>query len=204
MDVRLLAVEALRVDPADLELATVVHGRVAERLEGEARDAGVDDVTGPASYAGDSPLVLGEVACGAVPEGLLNLRHDLVVPGGGLEVARKRRRTVIDAGVKAELIDCEAALVGATGHTVTYIAELASDRFARIYLWNGLEYEQKSRDRQLFNGIMLGITGLLGSGRTELALTLFGVLASLLTGLVVVPVVVPVVVVTVVVSTFFL
>jgi diguanylate cyclase (GGDEF)-like protein/PAS domain S-box-containing protein len=47
------------------------------------------------------------------------------------------------------------------GQTVTYIAELASDRFARIYLWNGLEYEQKNRDRQLFNGIMLGITGLL-------------------------------------------
>ena len=47
------------------------------------------------------------------------------------------------------------------GQTVTYIAELSSDRFARIYLWNGLEYEQKSRDRQLFNGIMLGITGLL-------------------------------------------
>ena len=47
------------------------------------------------------------------------------------------------------------------GQTVTYLAELSSDRFARIYLWNGLEYEQKSRDRQLFNGIMLGITGLL-------------------------------------------
>ena len=47
------------------------------------------------------------------------------------------------------------------GQTVTYVAELASDRFARIYLWKPIEYEQKSRDRQLFNGIMLGITGLL-------------------------------------------
>jgi diguanylate cyclase (GGDEF)-like protein/PAS domain S-box-containing protein len=47
------------------------------------------------------------------------------------------------------------------GQTITYIAELSSDRFARIYLWNPLEYEQKSRDRQLFNGVMLGITGLL-------------------------------------------
>ena len=28
-------------------------------------------------------------------------------------------------------------------------------------LWKAVEYEQKSRDRQLFNGIMLGITGLL-------------------------------------------
>ena len=47
------------------------------------------------------------------------------------------------------------------GQTVTYVAELASDRFARIYLWKPLDYELKSRDRQLFNGIMLGLTGLL-------------------------------------------
>ena len=47
------------------------------------------------------------------------------------------------------------------GQTVTFVAELASDRFARLYLWKAIEYEQKSRDRQLFNGIMLGITGLL-------------------------------------------
>ena len=47
------------------------------------------------------------------------------------------------------------------GQTVTFIAELASDRFARLFLWKAIEYEQKARDRQLFNGIMLGITGLL-------------------------------------------
>ena len=47
------------------------------------------------------------------------------------------------------------------GQTITFVAELASDRFARLYLWKPIEYEQKSRDRQLFNGIMLGITGLL-------------------------------------------
>ena len=47
------------------------------------------------------------------------------------------------------------------GQTVTFVAELASDRFARLYLWKAIEYEQKARDRQLFNGIMLGITGLL-------------------------------------------
>jgi diguanylate cyclase (GGDEF)-like protein/PAS domain S-box-containing protein len=47
------------------------------------------------------------------------------------------------------------------GQTITYVVELATDRFSRIYLWKALEYEQKSRDRQLFNGILLGITGLL-------------------------------------------
>ena len=47
------------------------------------------------------------------------------------------------------------------GQTVTYVAELASDRFARLYLWKPLEYELYSRDRLLINGIMLGLTGLL-------------------------------------------
>lgn len=47
------------------------------------------------------------------------------------------------------------------GQTITYVAELASDRIPRIFLWKPLEYELKARDRQLFNGIMLGITGLL-------------------------------------------
>ena len=48
------------------------------------------------------------------------------------------------------------------GQTVTYVAELASDRFARVYVWKPLEYELKARDRQLYNGILLGITGVLG------------------------------------------
>ncbi len=47
------------------------------------------------------------------------------------------------------------------GQTITYVAELSNDRFARIYLWKPLEYEVKARDRQLLNGILLGITGLL-------------------------------------------
>ena len=47
------------------------------------------------------------------------------------------------------------------GQTITYVAELASDRFARVFLWKPLEYELHSRDRLLFNGILLGLTGLL-------------------------------------------
>ena len=48
------------------------------------------------------------------------------------------------------------------GQTVTYVAELASDRFARVFVWKPVEYELKARDRQLYNGILLGITGVLG------------------------------------------
>ncbi|MGE3067510.1 MAG: putative bifunctional diguanylate cyclase/phosphodiesterase [Hyphomicrobiaceae bacterium] len=47
------------------------------------------------------------------------------------------------------------------GQTVTFVAELSSERFARPFLWKPIEFEQRSRDRQLFNGIMLGTTGLL-------------------------------------------
>lgn len=47
------------------------------------------------------------------------------------------------------------------GQTVTFVAEMSSDSLTRLLLWKAIEYEQRSRDRQLFNGIMLGITGLL-------------------------------------------
>lgn len=47
------------------------------------------------------------------------------------------------------------------GQTITYVAELSTERFARIYLWKPIDYEVKTRDRQLFNGAMLGLTGLL-------------------------------------------
>ena len=47
------------------------------------------------------------------------------------------------------------------GQTITYVAELSSERYARVHLWQPLAYELKVRERQLFNGIMLGLTGLL-------------------------------------------
>jgi diguanylate cyclase (GGDEF)-like protein len=54
------------------------------------------------------------------------------------------------------------------GQTITYVAELSGDRFAWIYLWKPVEYELKARERQLLNGVMLGITGLLGIFLTAL------------------------------------
>lgn len=47
------------------------------------------------------------------------------------------------------------------GQTITYAAELSSGRYVRMYLWKSLAYELKVRDRQLFNGTMLGLTGFL-------------------------------------------
>ena len=47
------------------------------------------------------------------------------------------------------------------GRTVTYVVEIASDRFPRLTLWKPLVFQQKQRERMLFNGTMLGITALL-------------------------------------------
>lgn len=47
------------------------------------------------------------------------------------------------------------------GQTITYVAELSTERFARLYLWKPIDYEVQTRERQLFNGAMLGLTGLL-------------------------------------------
>lgn len=47
------------------------------------------------------------------------------------------------------------------GQTITYVAEMSTDRFARLYLWRPLNYETTTSNRQLFNGVMLGLTGLM-------------------------------------------
>ena len=79
--------------------------------------------------------------------------------------ARRVERIAHSVGFAPERIRSDRAdvfrITLEPGQTVTYVAELASDRFARIILWDPLDYEQRSRDRQLFHGIMLGITGLL-------------------------------------------
>jgi diguanylate cyclase (GGDEF)-like protein/PAS domain S-box-containing protein len=47
------------------------------------------------------------------------------------------------------------------GQTITYVAELVGER-ARIAVWEPHAYELQALNRQLFNGIMLGIVGVLG------------------------------------------
>jgi diguanylate cyclase (GGDEF)-like protein/PAS domain S-box-containing protein len=47
------------------------------------------------------------------------------------------------------------------GQTVTFAAELASGMVPRLMLWDPEVYQAKQQDRMLFNGVLLGITGLL-------------------------------------------
>ncbi len=49
----------------------------------------------------------------------------------------------------------------APGETVTYVIELASDRFPRLQLWAPSAFEESKRDQMLFNGVLLGVATLL-------------------------------------------
>ena len=44
---------------------------------------------------------------------------------------------------------------------MTFVAELSNARFPRVFLWEQLALTKKVRDVTLFNGIMLGIVGIL-------------------------------------------
>ncbi len=47
------------------------------------------------------------------------------------------------------------------GRTVTFVVELSSVQVPRLSLWKAQAYERKLQDRMLFNGILLGIVGLM-------------------------------------------
>ena len=47
------------------------------------------------------------------------------------------------------------------GQTITYAAEMSSRQVPRLALWDPDAYQAKLQDRMLFNGVLLGITGLL-------------------------------------------
>jgi len=54
------------------------------------------------------------------------------------------------------------------GQTITFVAELSGERFSRVFLWKPLAYELEVRERQLFNGALLGLTGLLATFLTAI------------------------------------
>lgn len=54
------------------------------------------------------------------------------------------------------------------GQTVTFAVEMASTRFSRVFLWKPIAYELNVRESQIYNGALLGLTGLLGLVMTAL------------------------------------
>ena len=47
------------------------------------------------------------------------------------------------------------------GQTITFAAEMSSGKCPGLMLWDPEVYQAKQQDRMLFNGVLLGITGLL-------------------------------------------
>ncbi len=95
-------------------------------------------------------------------------RYDIVGSGFGrpdLDAARLNAVTP-SLGFRPERLDAENAdifrLTIEPGQTVTFIAELSSLHAPpRLTLWNPDALQIKDRNKALFNGILLGITGLL-------------------------------------------
>ena len=134
-------------------------------------DGATDRVSVPAATAGTSPnwmvFALTNPTENAIERWITADRYNVVGSGAiwpDLD-ARRIEQVTPTMGFAAERVKSERAdvfrITIEPGQTITYVVELASDRFSRINLWKPLEYELKVRDRQLFNGIMLGLTGLL-------------------------------------------
>lgn len=134
-------------------------------------DGTTDRVSVPAATAGTSPnwmvFALTNPTESAIERWITADRYTVAGSGAiwpDLD-ARRIEAVTPTMGFAAERVKSERAdvfrITIEPGQTITYVVELASDRFSRITLWKPLEYELKVRDRQLFNGIMLGLTGLL-------------------------------------------
>lgn len=137
----------------------------------QGADGTTDRVSVPATTAGTSPnwmvFALTNPTDNAIERWITADRYTVVGSGAiwpDLD-ARRIEAVTPTMGFAAERVKSERAdvfrITIEPGQTITYVVELASDRFSRINLWKPLEYELKVRDRQLFNGIMLGLTGLL-------------------------------------------
>ena len=172
------ALEAIVIGPdqerTDITLLGELYEGRGDRLSVETA-AGQDGVAGrmsvSAKMAGTNPnwaiFALNNPTDQSVTLWLMAQRYDMVgskVIWPDLDAPRIANVTV-SLGFKPERIENDYAdiyrLVLEPGSTVTYIVELAGAGFPRIYLANPTSFGKKSIDLTLFNGILLGITGVL-------------------------------------------
>ncbi|MEM1371132.1 MAG: EAL domain-containing protein [Pseudomonadota bacterium] len=172
------AIETITV-PADAEVielttrGTLFENR-GDRLQVETA-AGLDGMTGRMSVRARTPgtnpnwvvFALSNPTNAVMERWLTADRYTMV--GSGVvwpDLDSRRLEGVTPSiGFVPERIESDRAdvfrLTLEPGQTVTYAVELTSDRFARVFLWKPLGYELKIRERQLFNGALIGIIGLL-------------------------------------------
>lgn len=172
------ALKPIVIDPNEARIDITTLGDLYEshsdslQVEtAQGADGTTDRISVPATTAGTSPnwmvFALTNPTDAAIERWITADRYTVVGSGAiwpDLD-ARRIEAVTPSMGFAAERIKSDRAdvfrITIEPGQTITYVVELASDRLARINLWKPLEYELKVRDRQLFNGIMLGLTGLL-------------------------------------------
>ncbi len=172
------ALEAIVIGPdqerIDITLLGELYEGRGDRISVETA-AGQDGVAGrmsvSAKTAGTDPnwtiFALNNPTDQTVTLWLMAQRYDMVgsqVIWPDLDAPRIDNVTV-SLGFKPEKVDNDYAdiyrLVLEPGSTITYIVELSAAGFPRLYLANPASFGKKSIDLTLFNGILLGITGVL-------------------------------------------
>ena len=173
-----LALEAIAVKPDDERIDLTMHGQRFEargdKLLVETAP-GADGIVGrievKAVNPGTNPnwvvFALKNTTDKPVERWLTAERYSIV--GSGLVLpdldAPRLRAVTPSLGFVPEAIPSDRTDIFSInldpGQTITYVVEIASDGFPAMYLWKPQVFEKKLRDRALFNGIMLGFTGLL-------------------------------------------
>jgi diguanylate cyclase (GGDEF)-like protein/PAS domain S-box-containing protein len=186
----LVVIGALSAVTPSYALEAIVIGQDQERIDitllGELYEgrgdrisvetaAGQDGVSGRMSISaktqGTNPnwaiFALNNPTDQSVTLWLMAQRYDMVgsqVIWPDLDAPRIENVTV-SLGFKPERVENDYAdiyrLVLEPGSTITYIVELNSTDFPRLYLANPAVFGKKSIDLTLFNGILLGIAGVL-------------------------------------------
>ncbi|MCH9808135.1 MAG: EAL domain-containing protein [Alphaproteobacteria bacterium] len=175
---RVLALESIVVNPRVDRIEITTKGEIwdnrGDSLQVETA-AGLDGVVGrmdvKASTSGTNPnwivFALTNRTDRHIERWLTADRYNSVGSGGVWPDLDARRISAVtpSIGFVPERVKSDRAdvfrITLEPGQTITFVAELSSERFARIFLWKPLAYELKVRERQLFNGVLLGLTGLM-------------------------------------------
>jgi diguanylate cyclase (GGDEF)-like protein/PAS domain S-box-containing protein len=172
------ATEAISVEPNQEKIEITTKGELYEgrgdRLQIETapgRDGYVGRMAVSASIPGTNPgwlvFALTNPTAERIVRWLVAPRYTLVnsrVVWPSLDSARIAAVTP-SLGFRPEPLKSDRADIFRVnlepGQTVTFAAELNSHLVPRLNLWDPNAYQAKQQDRMLFNGVLLGITGLL-------------------------------------------
>jgi diguanylate cyclase (GGDEF)-like protein len=172
------AVEPIKVEP-NLEKIDITAK--AELYEGRGDRLQIETAPGPDGYIGRMAVqastpgtnpgwlvfALSNPSSERIVRWLVAPRYSLVDSGVFWPILDAPRISAItpSLGFRPEPLKSDRAdmfrLNLEPGQTVTFAAEMSSQQVPRLHLWDPNAYQAKQQDRMLFNGVLLGITGLL-------------------------------------------